>query len=282
MPRIAASIASIARRLLHAMHLQRSENDEEIANFLALRNLSISGWYDMERKELAPGFPIASSDSIVDIGCGLGNASLFAARQGAEVVSLDIDPSAIANIEQKMCDVQPKSFQAIVSDSNPVPLPAACATVVLAMEVLEHVDEPAVFLAELLRIGKPGARYLISVPDPASEGSQRKIAPSSYWKKPNHLRVFGRDEFRAAVESAGLIVEQQFFYGFYSTMWWSLRWAVEEDEIPFGQAGHSELLSNWNKTWKTLLTQPQGKRIWEAFEEAMPKSQAIIARKPGK
>jgi len=259
---------------------QEQSEDEKVADELAILSLSTSGWYNMRRQELAPGFQITSADSVVDVGCGPGGASVFAAKQGAAVVSLDIDPATIEHLERRMTEVQPRSFQAFVSHCQPIPLAADHATVVLAMEVLEHVDDPANFLAELVRIGKPGARYLLSVPDPLSEAVQGKIAPAGYWSKPNHLRVFERDQFRGYVESAGLAVERQFFYGFYSSMWWSLRWAVREDDIPFGHSGRSALLRDWNKTWKGLLSSPHGQHIWKALENALPKSQAIIAQKP--
>jgi hypothetical protein len=40
-------------------------------------------------------------------------------------------------------------------------LPDGIATVILAQEVLEHVPAPAATLADLVRIGRAGARYLI-------------------------------------------------------------------------------------------------------------------------
>ena len=278
---VSSRIVNRARRVLpRPFAKQDHADDEQTANELAILSLSTSGWYNMRRQELAPGFRITHTDSVVDVGCGPGNASLFAAKQGAAVVSLDIDAAAIERLEQQMSQLRVRSFQGFVSHCNPVPLAAEHATVVLAMEVLEHVDDPAAFLAELVRIGKPGTRYLISVPDPASEAVQGEIAPPTYWRKPNHIRVLQRDEFLGAVRSAGLTVERQFYYGFYSSMWWSLRWAVHEDGIPFGHCGHSALLRDWNKTWKSLLSSPHGQHIWKALENALPKSQAIIAHKP--
>jgi SAM-dependent methyltransferase len=254
-------------------------HDANDADDAVALNLAQSGWYNGRTRELAPGFKIAAADTVVDVGCGAGNTSTFAARQGAEVISLDIDASAIEGLKRNMSEARPRSFQALVSDCNPIPLPRECGTVVLAMEVLEHVDDPAAFLAELVRIGKPDARYLISVPDSLSESIQRTTAPPTYWSKPNHIRVFERDQFRSAVELAGLSVERHFFYGFYSSMWWSLYWAVPPNRIPYGKSGDSDLLKNWNRTWKALLATPHSRHIWEALENALPKSQAIVARK---
>jgi SAM-dependent methyltransferase len=279
---LSSRIVNRARRVLPRPFAKPEcfDEDEQTANELAILSLSTSGWYNMRRRELAPGFRVTHTDAVVDVGCGLGHASVFAAKQGAAVVSLDVDAASIERLEQQMSQLPARSFQAFVSHCNPIPLAAECATVVLAMEVLEHVDDPPAFLRELVRIGKPGARYLISVPDPTSEAVQGEIAPPNYWRKPNHIRIFQRSEFRGAVEAAGLAVEQQFYYGFYSSMWWSLRWAVREDGIPFGHSGHSPLLRDWNKTWKNLLSSPHGQHIWKALEKALPKSQAIIARKP--
>ena len=206
---VSSRIVNRARRVLpRPFAKQDHADDEQTANELAILSLSTSGWYNMRRQESAPGFRITHTDSVVDVGCGPGNASLFAAKQGAAVVSLDIDAAAIERLEQQMSQLRVRSFQGFVSHCNPVPLAAEHATVVLAMEVLEHVDDPAAFLAELVRIGKPGTRYLISVPDPASEAVQGEIAPPTYWRKPNHIRVLQRDEFlarsgRPALRSSG-------------------------------------------------------------------------------
>ncbi len=166
-----------------------------------------AGWFNSEAQQLAPDFKITQADTLVDVGCGSGGACVFAAKQGAEVVGIDVDPSAIAMLEQRMkaevfgrrvagilrrpaTIVQSRPFKAVVSDCNPMPLPAGFATAVLAMEVLEHVDDPAVILGEMVRIGKPGARYFITVPDPSSETVLNQVAPPEVWQKPHHIRVF--------------------------------------------------------------------------------------------
>ncbi len=242
--------------------------------------MSATGWYNMKTREVMPGFEINPEDTVVDVGCGPGHTCTFAAKQGAEVVGIDISPEAIAKLKRNMGSLPAHSFQAVTSDCNPIPLPSGRATCVICMEVLEHVDDPAAFLSELARIGKPGARFLISVPAPLSESIQKEIAPAAYWKKPNHIRVFSEQAFLAAVRSAGLEVKTQTAYGFYWSMWWTLRWAVAEDNIPFGKSGNSPILRHWNKTWKALLAAPQGQHVWKALERALPKSQIVIACKP--
>ena len=45
--------------------------------------------------ELVPGFEVTSQDTVVDVGCGTGGASLFCARQGATVYFSDVEQEKV-------------------------------------------------------------------------------------------------------------------------------------------------------------------------------------------
>jgi SAM-dependent methyltransferase len=237
------------------------------------------GWYNGQTRELLPGFPLGDTDVVADIGCGDGPSSVFAADCGATVYAVDIDPQAIAAVRRHVRGRKlAKPFHTVVSDANPLPLGDGVATCVVAQEVMEHVDDPRQFIDELVRIGRPGARYLLSVPDPASESLQKALAPEVYWRKPNHLRVFSREDFERLVREAGLEIERRDYYSFFWSMWWVLFWSASKGVSKFGSPG-SPVLSHWNKTWAALLKTPNGPHIKKALDEFMPKSQIIIARK---
>jgi SAM-dependent methyltransferase len=236
------------------------------------------GWFNWKTRELLSGFPIGETDTVADIGCGEGFSSEFAAQCGATVYAVDIDPNAIAFVNRLMRGQKLKRpFHTLVSDANPLPLDDGVATRVLAQEVMEHVDDPRQFIRELVRIGRPGARYLLSVPDPASESLQKTLAPETYWRKPNHLRVFGHDEFEQLVCDAGLEIEKRVPYSFFWAMWWVLFWS-DKGGFEFGSPG-TPVLAHWNKTWTALLKTPNGARVKQALDDFMPKNQIIIARK---
>ena len=246
--------------------------------FVSSRDAEQFGWYNWKKRELLKGFPIGAADTVVDVGCGEGSSSDFAAQCGATVYAVDIDAEAIDAVQRRMKGRKlPRPFHTVQSDANPLPLEDGVATHVLAQEVMEHVDDPRQFLAELVRIGRPGARYLLSVPDPASESLQKALAPEIYWRKPNHLRVFARDEFDRLVRSAGLEIERRTHYSFFWSMWWVLFWS-DKGGFAFGSPS-TPVLSHWNKTWVALMKTPNGARIKQALDEFMPKSQIIIARK---
>ncbi len=120
------------------------------------------------------------------------------------------------------------------------------------------------------------SQFLLTVPDALIESAQKKIAPSAHFEPPNHLRVLDRDEFRRLVLDAGLEIERQTTYGFYWSIWWCLFWACDHDlEAPWHPA-----LRRWTQAWGELMETPQGPRMKRLLDEFMPKSQAILARKP--
>lgn len=244
---------------------------------IGLVDIHLSGWLQNETGELVKGFAIGPEDSVLDIGCGEGGYALFSARQGAEMILADVDAEKLETARQRLQAEAARSVQILVTDANPIPLPDGRVSKVVAMEVLEHVDDPAQFMAELVRVARPGAQFLLTVPDEVIEGVQKHIAPPIYFEKPNHIRVFKRGELEQLAVDAGLIVERSTQYGFYHSVWWSLYWACENQ--PLTPPWHP-LLENWAETWSTLLSLPAGPRIKAALDAVMPKSQVVVARKP--
>lgn len=242
---------------------------------ITMQDALLTGWFQ-ENGELFHGFPVQLEDSVLDVGCGDGGFITYCANRGAEVTFVDIDPGKIIENEKRLQDSPARGIHGLVSDANPLPLPDSRFDKVICTEVMEHVENPATFLAELVRVGKPGAQYLLSVPDPASETVQQQVAPQLYFEKPHHIRIFAREDFLRLVSDAGLIIEKQTTYGFFWSMFWAFFWTCDQD---LAEPWHP-LLQHWGRTWETLLSMRDGPRIKEALDDALPKSQVIIARKP--
>ena len=116
-----------------------------------------SGWFLNASDELFSGFAISAEDVVLDVGCGAGGASLFSAQRGAHVVFSDEVAEKIEALREKLTRTPARAVEGLVSDSNPLPLADAYATRVIALEVLEHVDDPAAMIPDLVRVGRPGA-----------------------------------------------------------------------------------------------------------------------------
>jgi SAM-dependent methyltransferase len=234
------------------------------------------GWFNAATGELFTGFPIGADDVVADIGCGDGGSAAFCARQGAAVILADIDPACIdAAAARLRAEPAAKPFQTHVTDSDPLPIATGACTRIICTEVLEHVPSPERLMAELARIGAPGARYLITCPDPGAEAIQQRVAHPSYFAAPNHVRIIRHEELDRYVREAGLILETRTSYGFYWSMWWTLFWATEASI----EAPRHPVLDHWSRTWQALLDQPNGPAIKHALDDLLPKSQLILARK---
>ncbi|MVW84413.1 class I SAM-dependent methyltransferase [Pseudomonas sp. PB101] len=255
---------------------------------IGLYDALLDGWFLGDSGELLKGFAITADDTLLDVGCGEGVATLFAVRQGASVIFTDSEHDKVRDLARQVAAQSDKPNLGLVSNSLPLPLADGCASKVVCMEVLEHIDQPEPFMAELVRMGRPGAQYLLSVPSPVGEHLQKGIAPASYFQSPNHVQIFSAERFAALVEDAGLVIEHRQASGFFWVMGMIFFWASERaagrdlggavrDRI---QAPYPPLMESWAKTWQDLLAQPDGLAIKQMLDRFMPKSQVIIARKP--
>ncbi|WP_162471110.1 class I SAM-dependent methyltransferase [Pseudomonas ogarae] len=253
-----------------------------------LYDAMLDGWFRSETGELLKGFAITADDTLLDVGCGEGVATLFAMRQGASVIFTDSEQDKVRDLARQVEAQTVAPFLGLVSNSLPLPLADGCANKIVCMEVLEHIHEPEPFMAELVRMGRPGAQYLLSVPASVGEHLQQGIAPPGYFQAPNHVQIFTAERFAALVEEAGLVIEHRQASGFFWVMGMIFFWASEQaagrdlegavrDRI---QAPYPPLMERWAGLWQDLLTQPDGLAIKQVLDRFMPKSQVIIARKP--
>ncbi len=230
----------------------------------------LSGWRPADGF-LFEHFPVGEDDVVADIGCGTGDLIVQCADFGARLIAVDIDPLNIQTVRERL-RARGSDFEAFVSDAAPLPLPDGAATRVISTEVIEHVDDVRAFLAELARIGRPGARYLLSVPAPETERLLTHIAAPEAFQKPNHVRIVGRQEFADLVTGAGLVVEHRAFFGFVHSLQWLMFWLDDE-------AKTASIRSSWRQLWSDLLKTRNGPLLKSILDGALPKQQVIVARK---
>jgi SAM-dependent methyltransferase len=109
----------------------------------------------------------AVGQRVIDIGCSQGIASILIAREGREVVGIDVDAKSIAfakeALKKESLDVQ-RRIQFLNLDFLSEDFTGRSFDTVIMSEVLEHLIDPRTFLEKAIGITVPAGKILITVP----------------------------------------------------------------------------------------------------------------------
>jgi methionine biosynthesis protein MetW len=150
----------------------------------------------------------------LDVGCGDG--ARYGARvreSGVEIHGVDISEVAVEAARARGVDAR------VASLGEPLPFADASFDVVICLEVLEHLVDPAAVVHEINRVLKPGGLALLSVPNTAFWTTRAELvfagrfnprgSPVTQrafpWRDP-HLRFFNLASIEAMLAEGGLTV----------------------------------------------------------------------------
>lgn len=127
--------------------------------------------------------------TVLDLGCGCGYGSAHLAEAQGRVV-LGVDRSAEAT-RYGRARYPSSRLRFVRADATAVPLKSDAVDAVVAMEMIEHVEDAKSVLSEARRVLRAGGVCLVSTPNRLVTGTAEK--PSN----PYHVREYTPDEFRA-------------------------------------------------------------------------------------
>ena len=107
---------------------------------------------------------VASPGPIADLGCGPGVHALAVARRGYDVVGVDGSPRMIEVARTRAEHEEIDATFDVHDVSSPLPFGDMSLGGVLAILVLQHLSDPAAFIAEIRRCLRPGGFLLIIAP----------------------------------------------------------------------------------------------------------------------
>lgn len=167
----------------------------------------IKGRFDQDLKKL----------TILDVGCGGGIVCEPLARLGAQVTGIDADANAI-NVAKGHAK---ESGLKITYLNKPVEDITEKFDVVLALEILEHVNDPQSFIADCKKALRPGGLLITSTLNRTPQSFALGIVAAEYilgfvprgthdWKKfikPSELSAWMRQHNLHPTDLTGLVYE---------------------------------------------------------------------------
>lgn len=132
----------------------------QTAEFEKMRALGETHWWFLGRKHLLRALlgPTIGPDALIlDAGCGTGLAEDVLLDLGT-VIGLDIAPEAL-------CDRAAGSAESLcLASVSPAPFADETFDLVVALDIIEHIEDDSAVLNEFHRICKPGGRLVLTVP----------------------------------------------------------------------------------------------------------------------
>lgn len=105
-------------------------------------------------------------DTLLDLGCGDGSHTLVSADYVAKIAAADHSARNLEIAKRKAAAMGKSNVEFRISDlEKPLDFPAQSFSVVLALDILEHLYNRDQFMAEIYRILKPNGRLILSIPN---------------------------------------------------------------------------------------------------------------------
>jgi len=160
-------------------------------------------WWFTGRKQildrlLSNNPAIGKTRCLLNVGCGTGNLLRFFQSSGRSI-GLDVERKALDYCVDR-------GLRLLVQGSAPaLPFKSECFDVIMALDVLEHLDDHSRTLSEFWRICANGGYLVVTVPAfHLLWGDQDLIS--------HHRRRYTLGELRRIVEQTGFLIEKMTYF----------------------------------------------------------------------
>ncbi len=226
---------------------------------------------------------LAAGERVLDMGCGAGRHAFEIYRRGADVVAFDHDGDELAGVLDLFAAMRdagevPAGAESDIKQGDALSMPFADEEFdrVVAAEVLEHIRDDTVAIAELVRVLRRGGTIAVTVPRWFPEKVCWALSDAYHEVEGGHVRIYSRGELVAKLEAAGLVlVDKHHAHALHAPYWW-VRCAVgvDNEAHPLARAYHRVLV--WD-----IMRRPRATQLAErALNPLLGKSVVLYLRKP--
>ncbi len=222
---------------------------------------------------------------VLDLGAGGGRHAIEAARMGASVVCVELDDASLAAIEQNALDaanflaLEPRQLAdrivVVKGDARALPFCEGSFDLVIAAEILEHIQDDARVLAEIHRCCAPGGFLGVSVPRAFPEALNWLLSLAYHSAAGGHIRIYSKRALFKRLAAGGFGgITHHYAHGLHSPYWW-LKCLFGVDREPTGvvKRFHGLLVA------QLMGNSPRADRIERLVQPLIGKSIVVYARR---
>jgi SAM-dependent methyltransferase len=168
----------------------------EVTEIRKLAALEDRLWWYAERRELLARSlrRLGTPGRALDIGAAGGGNTRVLRAHGWQAAALDYSADGTVMARER-------GVPALRADARRLPVASGALDLVMAFDVLEHIQDDVDAAAEILRVLRPGGTALIAVPADMKLWSAHDVAVG-------HVRRYDREGLRSVVEKAGLVIDE--------------------------------------------------------------------------
>ncbi|AIJ21547.1 class I SAM-dependent methyltransferase [Amycolatopsis methanolica] len=154
-------------------------------------------WFRRHEAAYHALLPWCAGAVVLEAGCGEGYGAGLIASTAKAVLALDYDQPTTEHVARRYPQVW-----TVRGNLVRLPLRDGAADVITNFQVIEHLWDQGAFLAECLRVLRPGGRLLVTTPNRIT------FTPDSDTPlNPFHTRELSADELDSLLREAGFAVE---------------------------------------------------------------------------
>jgi len=181
----------------------------DLLAYEALRTLALSHNYNKWIYELLKDY--TAGRTLLEVGSGIGNMTQYFLQSSAKVIGIDTSTFFMQHLRIDCPGVEAFNFD--ITDEKVISLADKKIEAVVAINVLEHVQDDEKALRNIRALLQPGGYVLLFI-------------PALSWlfgtldENVSHYRRYDKEELRAKLERNGFTVEKAFFSNFIGMFGW--------------------------------------------------------------
>lgn len=145
------------------LHRREAGFSDQWAQHTRLDDIGVRQYFEaptaLENRFILSQLGSLEGKTVLDIGAGLGESSVYFAQQGSQVTMVDISPEMV-ELARRLSEKHGVNIQAYVMSAEDLPFADETFDVVYVANTLHHIHDRGRMLQQIRRVLRPGGRFV--------------------------------------------------------------------------------------------------------------------------